>query len=568
MNSHFLGQWFESSVKWLNDNMSWLFDSISWFINGFTKLIESGLKSMPFIWILALFVVIPLTKNKPKMAVLFVVNILVIRYLNLYNEALATSSIVIVSSFISLVVGVPLGIWAAKKPRVNTIIRPILDFMQTMPAFVYLIPAVIFFGLGSVPAVFATIIYAMPPVVRLTTHGINEVPNDLIEAGESFGATSKQMLYKIQLPYAMQTIFTGINQTLMLSLSMVVISAMIGAKGLGSIVYKSITTVDIAVGFESGLAVVLLAIIFDRVTAMLSKDTKKTKLSQNSKMVLKIMGAISLIWVVVIPFLGNSDANKKEIKFSVVSWDDVNATTALAQNLIEKYTDNTTSTVQTDVGIAYQSIASNDLDVFTGGWNPITHEQYLKKFKKDLNVLKPMYTEAKLGLVVPKYVKANSIDDLKDSKTFKKKIYGIDPGSGIMKSAKKAIEDYDLDYDLVSSSTQSMISQLDKDIVKEKPIAITGWKPHWMFSRYKLKFLEDKKKSFGKKDNISIVVSKQFKSKFPKAYKIISNIKFDSKSLEELLNDVSNQKDIKKGVSKWISENKDIVNKWVKDIKK
>ena len=157
-------------------------------------------------------------------------------------------------------------IWTARSDRADKIIHPVLDLMQTMPAFVYLIPAVLFFGLGPVPGAFATVIFAMPPVVRLTDLGIRQVPADIVEATRSFGATSSQLLYKVQLPLALPTIMTGVNQTIMLSLSMVVIAAMISAGGLGEIVLRGITQMKIGLGFEGGIAVVILAIILDRIT--------------------------------------------------------------------------------------------------------------------------------------------------------------------------------------------------------------------------------------------------------------------------------------------------------------
>lgn len=170
------------------------------------------------------------------------------------------------STCLALIVGVPLGVWTANSPRAEKILRPVLDLMQTMPAFVYLIPAVLFFGLGAVPGVFATIIFAMPPVVRLTGLGIRQVPKNVVEASRSFGATRWQLLYKVQLPLALPTILTGVNQTIMMSLSMVVIAAMIAAGGLGEIVLKGITQMKIGLGFEGGIAVVILAIILDRIT--------------------------------------------------------------------------------------------------------------------------------------------------------------------------------------------------------------------------------------------------------------------------------------------------------------
>jgi glycine betaine/proline transport system permease protein len=174
-------------------------------------------------------------------------------------------------------VRIPLGIWAAMSDRIYRIIMPILDFMQTMPAFVYLIPAIPFFGLGPVSGIFATVIFSMPPAIRLTTLGIRQVPAELTEAADAFGSTPRQKLLKVQLPLATPTIMTGINQTIMLALSMVVIAAMIGAGGLGAEVWKAIQRLEPGAGFEAGIAVVILAMILDRITQNIGQRRKIEK---------------------------------------------------------------------------------------------------------------------------------------------------------------------------------------------------------------------------------------------------------------------------------------------------
>ena len=184
-----------------------------------------------------------------------------------WEETMQTLALVLSSTCLALLLGVPLGIWTANSDRCNKIMRPVLDFMQTMPAFVYLIPAVLFFGLGTVPGAFATIIFAMPPVVRLTGLGIRQVPKNVVEASRSFGATPWQLLYKVQLPLALPTILTGINQ----------IAAMISAGGLGEIVLKGITQMKIGLGFEGGIAVVILAIVLDRITQGMADNRKSKK---------------------------------------------------------------------------------------------------------------------------------------------------------------------------------------------------------------------------------------------------------------------------------------------------
>lgn len=193
--------------------------------------------------------------------------------LGLWEATIVTVSLVLFSTVIAVLIGIPIGILAALKKRVHNIVMPILDFMQTMPAFVYLIPAIPFFGLGVVSATFATVIFAIPPSIRLTALGIKQVPPELVEASDAFSSTGMQKLFKVQLPLSYQTIMAGVNQTIMLSLSMAVIAAMIGAKGLGGEVWKAIQRFQPGMGFEAGLGVVIIAIILDRITQGMRRNS-------------------------------------------------------------------------------------------------------------------------------------------------------------------------------------------------------------------------------------------------------------------------------------------------------
>jgi len=194
------------------------------------------------------------------------VSLLLIVSMDLWSATISTLGLVLASTLLSLILGIPLGVWMARSKVVESISKTTLDFMQTMPAFVYLIPAVMFFGLGRVPGIIATIIFAMPPAVRLTALGIQQVPAEIVEAARAFGCTDRQLLFRVQLPSARPSIMAGVNQTMMLALSMVVIASMIGAGGLGNVVLQGIQRLDIGLGFKSGLSVVLLAIILDRIT--------------------------------------------------------------------------------------------------------------------------------------------------------------------------------------------------------------------------------------------------------------------------------------------------------------
>ncbi len=272
-----IGPGFEAVIDWINVTFDGVFDVISNIIDGLMEGIEWVLLLPPSLVLIALIVIGVYFLAGLKLSIFTGIGFAIIDMFQLWELTMATAALVFTSALIALLIGIPLGILAARSNTANKILKPLLDFMQTMPAFVYLIPAVLFFGMGPVPGVVATIIFAMPPVVRLTNLGIRQVPTEVIEAGKSFGSTKRQMLFEIQLPLALPTIMTGVNQTIMLSLSMVVISSMIGAEGLGLQVLNGITQLKIGEGFEAGLAVVILAMVLDRVTQALSTRKKQAE---------------------------------------------------------------------------------------------------------------------------------------------------------------------------------------------------------------------------------------------------------------------------------------------------
>jgi glycine betaine/proline transport system permease protein len=275
MNSSIIGKTAEEFVNLLFARFSGGFNAFSAALDAVVKLLEDGLTAVPFVAMLVFFVALALWRRGVAFAIFVGLALATINYMGLWTQTVSTLALVIAATLLSLAVGIPLGIWGARSKRVGVVLRSLLDFMQTMPAFVYLIPAVILFGLGRVPAVLATIVFSMPPVVRLTTLGISQVRPELMEAGRSFGSTESQLLWKIQLPNALPSIMAGVNQTIMMALSMVVVASMIGAGGLGEYVLSGIQRLDIGIGFEGGLGVVLLAIVLDRLTE--SFGVKKTK---------------------------------------------------------------------------------------------------------------------------------------------------------------------------------------------------------------------------------------------------------------------------------------------------
>ncbi|MDK2821346.1 MAG: glycine betaine/proline transport system permease protein [Clostridia bacterium] len=275
-----VGQAFSTLVELLDKRLESVFDFITYFLNTAVKGLEDALQMIPIPVMIILLVLLAWRISGRGVAVFTLVGFILIAGMDLWVETMQTLSLVFISAIITLGVGIPLGIWASRSDLLDKLLRPVLDFMQTLPAFVYLIPAILFFHIGRVPGVISTVIFAMPPAIRLTNLGIRQVPADVVEAAHAFGSTDNQLLVKVQLPMALPTIMAGINQTIMLSLSMVVIASMVGAPGLGKEVLYGVTQLDIATGFEGGLAVVLVAMFLDRVTESLGKGNQDNKNNQ------------------------------------------------------------------------------------------------------------------------------------------------------------------------------------------------------------------------------------------------------------------------------------------------
>jgi len=262
-------------VDWLTANFGPLFHAISAVMLFLLDAVLIVLTAPHPLVLTLIFVALALLERKWGFGLFTLVAFLLIQAMGLWVEAMETLAVVVVATVIAVAIGVPVGIWAARSRRASSIIRPVLDFMQTLPVFVYLIPAVFFFGIGVVPGVVATTVFAIPPAVRLTELGIRSVDKEVVEAAIAFGAKPRQMLREVQLPLAMPSIMAGVNQTLMLALSMVVIAGLVGAGGLGAVVVRGISTLDVGAGFEGGLAVVFLAIYLDRLTSALATPRRR-----------------------------------------------------------------------------------------------------------------------------------------------------------------------------------------------------------------------------------------------------------------------------------------------------
>lgn len=266
-----LGTWIEDGQEWVEEHLSFVFNALRqlfiWMFDGVDWLFATP----PAVIVIVVIGVLALLARGWKFAVGAVIGLYFITSVNQWGNAIDSLALTLVAAFLAVIISIPLGIWAARNDVVSAILKPIMDFLQTLPAFVYLVPALALFRIGVAPGIIATLIFALAPGVRLTELGIRGVDKEVVEAGEAFGATPRRILRQIQIPLAMPSIMAGINQIIMLALSMVVIAGMVGAGGLGGDVTAAIQRLDVGLGFEAGLSVVVLAILLDRFTASFGK---------------------------------------------------------------------------------------------------------------------------------------------------------------------------------------------------------------------------------------------------------------------------------------------------------
>ncbi|EMO8622007.1 TPA: ABC transporter permease/substrate binding protein [Streptococcus pyogenes] len=565
-----VAQLVEQLTEWLTKTFSGLFD-IMQVVGSF--LMDWMTKTLLFIHPLLFIVLVTagmffLAKKKWPLPTFTLLGLLFIYNQGLWKQLMNTFTLVLVASLISVLIGIPLGIWMAKNATVRQIVNPILDFMQTMPAFVYLIPAVAFFGIGMVPGVFASVIFALPPTVRFTNLAIRDIPTELIEASDAFGSTGKQKLFKVELPLAKNTIMAGVNQTMMLALSMVVTGSMIGAPGLGREVLSALQHADVGSGFVSGLALVILAIVLDRMTQLFnSKPQEKAKAGKTNKWI-----GLAALAVFLIAALGrgimtmtSGMADKGEtVNIAYVQWDSEVASTHVIAEVLKNEGYHVTLT-PLDNAVMWQTVANGNADFSTSAWLPVTHGQQYQKYKSKLDDLGPNLKGTKLGLAVPKYMTdVNSIEDL--SKQADQKITGIEPGAGIMAAAKKTLKEYHnlSSWELVAASTGAMTTSLDQAIKKKDPIVVTAWSPHWMFAKYDLKYLKDPKETFGSTENINTIARKGLKKDLPNVYKIIDKFHWTQKDMEAVMLDINKGMSPEAAAKKWVEANQSKVSSWTK----
>lgn len=534
--------------------------------------LSNYLNLLPVFLVIALLVLGAYTVSgkKKSLPIFTFFGLLYILNQGLWGNLMNTVTIVIVASFLAIIQGVPLGILCAKSKRAEKIITPILDFMQTMPSFVYLIPAVAFFGIGRVPGVFASVIFALPPTVRMTNLGIKEIPEELNETAKSFGCTGWQKLIKVELPLARNTIMAGINQTNMLSLSMVVTASMIGAPGLGAGVLTALQKADVGMGFVNGIALVVLAIVIDRYTQGVSKKNnhKKTKEEKKKQRIIAIIVLISLILGGVIPGIqqrkeAEKKANMETIKLAAIPWDSERSSTEVLKQVLESEGFNVEVTTL-DVAVVWESICNGDVDASSTAWLPVTQKEFAKKHEGQYVNMGPNIEHARIGLVVPDYMDVQSISDLKDEAG--KEILAIEPGSGTALSAETTQKSYPnlSDWTIRNAATGAVMARLGQAIDNKEEIVITGWIPHWIFNKYDVHFLDDPKGTMGAEERVDTICRKGFKEDHKRAYEIIDRFYWTTDDMGSVMLDIDGGMSLEDAAAKWIKNHPEEVAKWVK----
>ncbi|MEU0178194.1 ABC transporter permease/substrate binding protein [Streptomyces massasporeus] len=589
-----LGTWVNDAVDWLTTHMAWLFDFCKTVFLGLYDGINAVLQAPEPLLLAGIFAVIAFWLRGTLAGVLTFAGFAFIDSLELWENAMITLALVLVATVIALVISIPVGIWAARSDRVSGLVRPVLDFMQTLPAMIYLIPAILFFGTGAPAGIVATLIFALAPGVRMTELGIRQVDKELVEAAEAFGTSPRNTLLRVQLPLALPTVMAGINQVIMLGLSMAAIAGMVGTGGLGGDVNEAIGQLNVGLGSEAGVAIVILAIYLDRMTSALGTQVsplgRRAAAKLRAAQGLKIWSyrprpVVAMIGVIVLALTaggmgafgggtgteaaadGKNVGQGKKITIGYIPWDEGVASTFLWKEALEQR-GYEVEAKQFDAGPLYTSLAQGDIDFQTDAWLPTTHAQYWKKYGKQLDDLGAWYDKTSLELTVPAYMKGiDSLADLKGKASqFGGKITGIESSAGEMALLKsKVLKEYGLDkeYEVVDSSTPAMLAELKRAYAQKKPIVTTLWSPHWAYNDYDLKKLKDPKGAWGEGDGVHTLSRKGFAGDDPTVAKWLKNFKMSEKQLTSLEAEINkagkgNQQD---AVRAWLKQNPGVVDK-------
>ncbi|MFJ7770361.1 ABC transporter permease/substrate binding protein [Streptomyces sp. NPDC097107] len=589
-----LGDWVNSAVDWLLGHVAWLFDFLKTVFTGTYDGINAVLQAPEPLLLVGIFAIIAFWLRGTVAGVLTFLGFAFIVSMELWENAMITLSLVLVATLIALVVAVPVGIWAARSDRVSGVVRPVLDFMQTLPAMIYLIPAILFFGTGASAGIVATLIFALAPGVRMTELGIRQVDKELVEAAEAFGTTPRNTLLRVQLPLALPTVMAGVNQVIMLGLSMAAIAGMVGTGGLGGDVNEAIGQLNVGLGSESGIAIVILAIYLDRMTSALGTHVsplgRRAAARARAASGMKIWSyrprpQVAVIGVVILAlvaggmgmFGGSGDSETvadgknvgqgKKVSLGYVPWDEGVASTFLWKEILEQR-GYEVEAKQFDAGPLYTSLAQGDIDIVTNSWLPTTHEQYWKKYGDRLDDLGSWYDETSLELTVPAYMKdINSLADLKGKAgLFGGKITGIESSAGEMALLKsKVLKAYGLEkeYKVVDSSTPAMLAELKRAMSKKEPVVVTLWSPHWAYNDLDLKKLKDPEGAWGAGDGVHTLSRKGFAGDDPTTARWLKDFSMTEKQLTSLEAEINkagkgNQQD---AVRTWLDANPGLVDK-------
>ena len=565
-----VADWVESFTDWLTGTFSGLFSALQ----SFGQFVMDGMTNTllfvpPLVMILLLTIAAFFVSSKKWGLTAFTfVGLLFIYNQGLWTDLMNTVTLVLLSSLVSIIIGIPLGILMAKSEKAQSIVTPILDFMQTMPGFVYLIPAVAFFGIGMVPGVFASVIFALPPTVRMTNLGIRQISRELVEASDSFGGTGWQKLVKLELPLAKSTILAGVNQTTMLALSMVVIASMIGAPGLGRGVLSALQRAQVGNGFVSGVSLVILAIIMDRFTQNLNKPAHKKKaVSAKSRKQKRLFGGIAAAAVVALigasVAFGRVSDNKGTVNLAYVEWDtEVASTHVVAEVLKEMGYE--VKTTPLDNAIMWESVAKGEVDGMVAAWLPSTHQAQYEQYKDQVENLGPNLEGAKLGIAVPSYMAVDSIADLSDEAG--KTITGIEPGAGVVAAAENTVATYDnlSDWNVATSSSGAMTVALGQAIKNKEDIVITGWSPHWLFAKYDLKYLDDPEGTMGEAESINTMVRQGLADDLPEVYEVLDKFNWTQEDMEEVMLAINDGTSAEDAAKDWVTNHPEEVAAWTK----
>ncbi|NLY46938.1 MAG: ABC transporter permease subunit [Tissierella sp.] len=560
-----LAEWVENITSWLTVVFAGVFGSIQSFGNtAMNGMVQTLLIIPPLIFIALIAIGMYLVSNrKIGLTVFTAIGLLYVYNQGLWSDLIYTLTLVIVATIISVILGIPLGILMAKNQRAENIITPILDFMQTMPSFVYLIPAVAFFGIGMVPGVLASVIFALPPTVRFTNLGINQIPTELDEASKSFGSTGWQKLFKLELPLAKQTIFAGINQTTMLALSMVVTASMIGAPGLGQGVLQALQRAEIGNGFVNGLSLVFLAIIIDRLTQKVNEVNRSASPKEartRQRRILAVTLAV-IIFLVSGTVYYSLDQDENTVILASVQWDSEIASSNVLKIVLEDL-GYRVEISELDPAIMYNSIANGSADATLAPWLPNVQGFLYEEYGDRMVNLGANLEGAVNGIVVPSYMQVDSIADLTNEAN--KRITGIEPGAGITNMAENLMSDYEnlRDWTLTTSSTGAMLVELDQAIANQEEIVITGWTPHWMFTKYDLKFLDDPELTMGDPDSIVSFARQGLEEDMPEVYRVIDNFNWTLEDMQSVMLEIQEVGPVV-AAQNWIDQNPEKVASWL-----